>query len=605
MSLIISMLIASMPATEFTTLEKQPMVLETWAKGKVSVVIMISPECPISNGYIPIIADLQKQLAEEAAQWLVIYPEAITLDKARQHAREYHPPGLVGHDTQGQLARRLAVNMVPEAVVLNTQGDVVYRGRIDDRYTRRGGAARDPRQHDLLNAVKLTLAGKTITRSYVPPVGCPLPTIEKEKPATGTITYAKHVAPILRERCVGCHRQGGVGPFSLTEYADAKSWAADLVALTASGQMPPWKPLPGHQEYQNDRRMTDAEKKTLADWLATNCPQGDVKDMPPAKVFPSEWQRGTPDLILHPNELYELEASGKDEYRCFVLPTSFSEDKFVSSFEILPGNRKVVHHVLAFIDTTDASTKLDVKDPKPGYSTAAGFPGFVPNGGLGGWAPGNTGRPLPDGTARLLPKGAKIVMQVHYHKSGKPEKDQTRLGLYFSKAPVERAAFDLVVLPLRARLGGLRIPPGESRYPCKASLTLADDYLFYAVTPHMHLLGKEMEVKATFPDGKVDTLIHINDWDFNWQESYRYKEPLKLPKGTKLDLVAYFDNSSSNPNNPSDPPKLVTWGEQTNDEMCICFFEVSFQRKASSPEELRPPGPGFMFRQQLGAGRKK
>ncbi len=607
MSLLISLMLASVPVTdtrppiEFVTLEKQPMRFENWAKGKISVVIFLSPECPISNGYISVLSEMQKQFAKEKVQWLLVYPEPIPFDKAVQHAKEFHVPGLIGHDHHGELVRRLTATMVPQAVVQNAEGKIVYRGRIDDRYTKRGGASREPRQHDLQEALAMVLFGKEPARSYVQPVGCPMPMVEKSNnDKTGAITYASHVAPILQERCVSCHRAGGVGPFTLTDYADAKSWAADMVALTASGQMPPWKPVAGHQQFQNDRRMTDVEKKTLADWLAANCPKGDDSKMPAAKNYSSEWLRGTPDLILQPSEIYELEASGKDEYRCFVLPTNFNEDKFVSAFEILPGNRKVVHHVLSFIDMTEASTRLDAADPKPGYSTAAGFPGFLPSGGLGGWAPGNTGRPLPDGTARLLPKGAKIVMQVHYHKSGKPEKDQTRLGLYFSKVPVERAAFDLMVVPLRARFGGLRIPPGDTRYECKASLTLTDDYFFYSVTPHMHLLGKEMQVQATFPDGRKETLIHINDWDFNWQESYRYKEPLKLPRGTKLDMVAYFDNSVSNPNNPSDPPRLVTWGEQTNDEMCICFFEVSFQKKAESPDELRPPRPGYLLRQQLG-----
>ncbi|MFO0814494.1 MAG: redoxin family protein [Gemmatales bacterium] len=578
--------------------------LQSLSKEKPTVVVFVTPECPISNSYMPVLCELKTQACSKDVTWLVIYPEAIGRNRIATHSKEYNLPGQALHDATGAMARSLAVSMIPEVVVLTRSGKVVYRGRIDDRYTRRGGGAREPRQHDLKDVLIALQQGKLPARSYQQPVGCPFPEVEKDVPANGAITYTRDVAPILNHRCVGCHRSGGAGPFALTDYQQAKSWAADVVALTASGQMPPWKPVPGHGEFQNDRRMPDKEKKILADWLAANCPQGDAKDLPPVPVFPSEWQRGVPDLILQPAEVYHLSASGPDEYRCFVLPTNFSEDKYISSFEILPGNRQVVHHVLSFIDTSGVSEKLDQADPSPGYSTVAGFPGFIPQGGLGGWAPGNTGRPLPDGTARLLPKGARIVMQVHYHKSGKTEVDQTRLGLYFSKAPVERAAFDLMVVPLRARFGGMRITPGASNYECKASLTLADDYFFYSTTPHMHLLGKDMEVTATLPDGTIMPIIFVNDWDFNWQESYRFKEPLALPKGTRLDLVAHFDNSSNNPRNPHDPPKLVTWGEQTNDEMCIAFFEVSFQRKAASQDELRPPGPGFLFRQQLGLKKK-
>lgn len=597
----------SWPTAKLAQDDGQLVAFSSVAKQKTTVVVFLSPECPISNGYVAVLKQMTKEPWGKELSWVTVYPQAISQAKVKKHVEEYQPAGQPLRDASGDLARQLAVSMVPEVVVLTSQGDVVYRGRIDDRYTRRGGGSREPRQHDLKETLLAVQAGKTPIKSYIQPVGCPYPALEKESTNTANqgITYTKQISRILQDRCVSCHRTGGAGPFALTDYESAKSWAPDLVALTQSGQMPPWKPVAAHGEFINDRRMTSAEKKQLADWLAADCPKGDDKELPAATQYSNEWQRGTPDLILQSSDAYTLGASGEDVYRCFVLPTKFNEDKYISAFEILPGNRKVVHHVLTFIDVTGISEKLDAADPGPGYSTAAGFPGFIPAGGLGGWAPGNTGRPLPDGTARLLPKGARIVMQVHYHKSGKTEVDQTKIGFYFSKVPVQRAAFDILVIPLRARFGGLRIPPGNDHYECKASLTLAEDYFFYSTTPHMHLLGKDMKVVATLPDGTRKTLIYVNDWDFNWQESYRYKEPLALPKGTKLDMTAHFNNSSSNPNNPNDPPKLVTWGEQTNDEMCIAFFEVSFQKAAASKEELRPPGPEFMIRQQLGAAQKK
>ena len=577
------------------------------ADHQATVVVFITPECPISNGYVPVLKQMKSEGAGNSFKWMVVYPQAVTLEKVKVHAKEYELGGGVYRDESGDLARQLAVSMVPEAVVLTKEGKVAYRGRIDDRYTKRGGAARQPRQHDLKEAMAAVSAGKMPAKSYIQPIGCPLPSMDKETPESShaKVTYTKHVAAVLQDRCVSCHRTGGIGPFSLTDYENAKSWAADVVALTQSGQMPPWKAVPGHGEFLNDRRMTEAEKKVLADWLAADCPRGDIKDMPPLRTFKDEWTRGTPDLILQPSEKYTLSASGEDEYRCFVLPTTFTEDKYIAGFEVLPGNKKVVHHVLLFIDTTGYSETLDARDPGPGYSTVAGFPGFIPAGGLGGWAPGNTGRPTADGTARHLPKGSRIVMQVHYHKSGKTEVDQTRVGFYFAKGEVKRGVFDLLVLPVRARFGGLNIPAGDEKYESRSSLKLADDYYFYSVTPHMHLLGRDMKVTATLPDGTKKELIYVNDWDFNWQESYRYKERVALPKGTKLDMVAHFDNSAKNPSNPNDPPKRIVWGEQTTDEMCIAFFEVTFQREAKTPEELKPPGPGFLIRQQLGVQPKK
>lgn len=595
------------PAASLEKADGASVSFRTAAQDRVTVVVFLSPDCPISNGYVPILKTMSGEIWGKAASWLVVYPQAISREKCINHAREYQLPGEAYRDASGDLARQLAVSMVPDVVVLNKEGKVAYRGRIDDRYTKRGGSAREPRQHELKEALLAVQSGKSPAKSYVQPIGCPLPTIEKEPTAQSKngVTYSKQVAAILQDRCVSCHRPSGVGPFSLTDYESAKSWAPDLVALTQSGQMPPWKAVPGHGEFQNDRRLSEAEKKVFAEWLAADCPRGDAKDLPSQKVFNDQWMHGKPDLILQPTEKYTLSASGEDVYRCFVLPTNFTEDKYIAGFEVMPGNKRVVHHVLLFIDTTGYSEELDAKDPGPGYSTVAGFPGFIPAGGLGGWAPGNTGRLMPEGTARHLPKGARIVMQVHYHKSGKTEVDQTQVGFYYAKGEVKRGIFDLLVLPVRTRFGGLNIPAGEKQYECKASLTLADDYFFYSTTPHMHLIGRDMKVVATLPDGTKKPLIYVNDWDFNWQESYRYKETVALPKGTRLDMVAHFDNSANNANNPNDPPKKIVWGENTTDEMCIAFFEVSFQRQARTPEELKPPGPGFLIRQQLGAPIKK
>jgi hypothetical protein len=191
------------------------------------------------------------------------------------------------------------------------------------------------------------------------------------------------------------------------------------------------------------------------------------------------------------------------------------------------------------------------------------------------------------------------VIQVHYHKSGKPEKDQTRVGLHFAKGRVERAAYDLMVLPVHERFRGLRIQPGDANREVRTSLTLPRDVTALSATPHMHLIGKDMKVVATLPSGEVKPLIYVKDWDFNWQLTYRFQSPIALPKGTRLDMTAHFDNSAENPSNPSRPPKLVKWGEQTTDEMCIAFLEVVPKEAARSPADLRPPTPGSLLRQLL------
>jgi hypothetical protein len=266
-------------------------------------------------------------------------------------------------------------------------------------------------------------------------------------------------------------------------------------------------------------------------------------------------------------EPYKLDAEGRDVYRCFVVPSGLDQDKYVSALIVRPGNRAVVHHVIAYLDSTGAARKLDEKDPGPGYETHGGGPGFLPSGFLGGWAPGNEPRRLPLGVGNVLPKGSDIVLEVHYHKSGKPETDQTTVGLYFSKEPISKRVRMLPVLnPF------FKIPAGAANHPVTASMPVFQDATLLNVTPHMHLLGRDMKVVAVKPDKSQQTLVNVPDWDFNWQITYVYKDPIKIPAGSRIDLTAHFDNSTSNPRNPNKTPRDVTWGEQTTDEMCIAFL---------------------------------
>lgn len=385
---------------------------------------------------------------------------------------------------------------------------------------------------------------------------------EKKKAA---VTFAKDVAPIIFNNCTTCHRPGEVAPFTLMNYQDAKKRAKQIALVSESRFMPPWKADPKFGSYHDERILTPEQIATLKEWADAGAPEGSKAQTPALPKFTQGWAMGKPDLILEPSEEYTLGAEGRDVYRNFVIPTSYTEDKFVSAVEVRPGNRTVVHHVLLFTDTQGQARKLDAKDTEPGYATFGGI-GFTPSGSLGGWAPGNQPRFLPDGIGQLLPKSADVILQVHYHKSGKVEKDKTRLGLYFCKKPVDKMMrYIPVIFPM------LRIPAGETNYQTKSAFPVFDNVTVYSVTPHMHLLGKEMTVVAKLPDGKENPLVRVPDWDFNWQTTYILKEPMKLPEGSKLAMTARYDNSTSNPRNPSNPPKQVTWGEETTDEMCIAF----------------------------------
>lgn len=383
--------------------------------------------------------------------------------------------------------------------------------------------------------------------------------------AKKAVTFTKDVAPILFEQCTSCHRPGEVAPFPLLNYQDAKKRAKQIALVTESKFMPPWKADPKFGEYHDARVLTKEQIETLQAWAENGAVEGNKRDMPPVPKFTQGWTLGEPDMVIEPKETYTLAAEGDDEYRCFVVPSNLTEDRYVSAVEVRPGNSAVVHHVLLFLDTNGKARELDEKTPGPGYVTFGGV-GFTPSGSLGGWAPGNLPRHLPKGVGTLMPKGSDVVLQVHYHRSGKPEKDRTRVGIYFSKEKVDKRMRVLPVLSLR-----LRIPAGEANYVTRGAMPVMDDITIHQVTPHMHLLGKEMTVTANLPDGKQTPLVRIPDWDFNWQTTYALKNPLKVPQGSNIGLVARYDNSSSNPRNPSNPPKPVGWGEATTDEMCIAF----------------------------------
>ncbi len=587
-------------------------------RGKqATVFVSLSIECPLSNGYVPTLNQLHAEFSAKGVSLVGLNAnDGQSLKLMSQHQKDFQIQFPLLKDPGGVVAKGLGLTHCPEVCVFDQTGSICYRGRIDDRYTRRGSAPGPIRQRDLHEALRQLLAGESITVKRTEPVGCPIylaveRRVDAAKPGTATVTYSQEIARIAQQHCQECHRTNGIGPFALENYADAVSWAADIASFTKDKSMPPWKPIAGSGEFHNQRSLSAAQIEQIQTWVKAGCPEGDPQQLPPPVEFADSWKMGTPDVILTAQDDYQISADGRDEYRCFVLPTHFDGDRYITSVEVLPGNRRVVHHVINFVDTTGDSQKLDAADPKEGYATSAGFPGFFPTGSMGGWAPGNQGRTLPTGMAKILPKGASIVMQVHYHRTGKPETDRTQIGLHFAKPPVTRLVRSVPVMPFGARWSGMTIPANAEHHEVRATYELPADSLAVTITPHMHLLGKEMQVTATLPDGTLVPMIQINNWDFNWQESYQFREPVKLPKGTLIEMVAHFDNSSQNPNNPRTPPQTVYWGEQTFDEMCIAFVEMVPVKEAASQDELRAPKPGAIFgemirsRLSIGLSRKR
>lgn len=535
-----------------------------------TVFVFLATECPLSNRYTPRIAALAKAYRTRGIRFFAVYPNGIETPKViRAHAAERKLAFPLIHD-DGTLTQSLGATVTPEAVVLDTAGNVAYRGRVDDsddgsRITHRYVA----------EALDALIAGKPIARPRTAAIGCFIATKETERApsasSTTAVTYTRDVAPILNNRCLPCHRAGEVAPFTLDSYERAANWAKTIKTVTRSRQMPPWG-ADTNGEFHDEKRLTEKEIETLAAWADSGVPRGNAKDLPPAPIFPDgkTWKLGTPDAVLEMPEAYTVPAEGKDIYRCFVIPAAFAEEKWVSGVEYKPGNRSVVHHVSVFLDTTGQARKMDEADPGPGYTnpTPGNGPGYSPTAGqLGGWSPGHEPRRLPPGVAIPVPKGADVVIEVHYHLSGKVEKDRSKFGVFLTKEPVKK----------QLRLGDVSnvafiIPPGDKAYKVEAFAFVPVDMTVLSVTPHMHNIGKSFRVTATLPDGTFVKLVDVTHYDFRWQPSYRFKSPVKLPKRTRIDVVAFFDNSAENPNNPSKPPKEIRWGESTDDEMCTLFL---------------------------------
>ena len=343
--------------------------------------------------------------------------------------------------------------------------------------------------------------------------------------------------------------------------------------------MPPWIPSPGHDKFVGEQWLTDHELKLFQAWEQSGRARGDDDDLPPAPKFAEGWQLGEPDLIVKMPQPFAVPADGPDLLQNFVIPIDIPEDMLVAAVEFHPGNKRVCHHAVLFLDSSGQARKLDKATPEPGYANFGG-PGFLPSGALGGWSVGNTPRPLPNGMGRYLKKGSDLVVQMHYHPTGKAETDQSEIGLYFVKKPVAESLKEPAKLVGSIWMANyeMDIPAGEQRYSRSTTYTLPKEVIMVGVVPHMHLLGKAMKVTATLPDKSVKTLIDIQNWNYNWQDEYYYERPFKLPAGPRLHVEAVFDNSADNPSNPSSPPLRVTWGDGTTDEMLFCFFLLSAEK---------------------------
>jgi mono/diheme cytochrome c family protein len=414
------------------------------------------------------------------------------------------------------------------------------------------------------------------------------------------VTFSRDVAPIFYKNCVACHRPNDLAPMSLLTFKEARPWARSIKEKVLTREMPPWLADAHYGQFANDKRLSQQEIDTIVAWVDGGAKEGDAKDLPPAPSFSDDWQIGKPDLKLSMQEEYAVEATGPDEYIRFVIPVNITETKWIRAVEIHPGNKRVVHHAVAFIQTPEmiatAKATGNALNPTPPESsmfykegslvrTKANAPVYdngctAPDGGfargsgqetigplLGFYAPGKDVDVFPAGTAKFIRPGSNIVIEMHYSKTtGKPEKDRTTVGLFFAKE-----APDKVIQSNGALNHFFMIPPGATNHEVTACYKFSNDALIYTLMPHMHKRGKDMKYEAVYPDGRRETLLAVK-YNFSWQSMYRFKEPLLLPRGTQLIVTAHYDNSERNKWNP-DPTKAVRWGDPTYDEMMIGYMD--------------------------------
>jgi peroxiredoxin len=550
--------------------------LSGFAGHKALVLVFLGADCPLSNLYAAGLVEMEKRYRPRGVQFLAVYPnEHEDLDQVAAHAFDRDLPFPVLKDFGQRLALRTGVRRVPAAVVLDDHYVLRYRGRIDDQYA---AASRRPKptRADLTEALDDVLAGKPVRVAETEVDGCLLDRSAQQSARAG-VTYARDVAPILQKRCQGCHRANQAAPFTLLTYDDAVRHAAMIKEVTAQRRMPPWHADARYGSFSNDRRLSRAEIDTLAAWVEGGMVRGADKDMPRPLDWPQGWLHGKPDLVLSMPEEFEVPADGVVPYKNWITETNFDEDKWVTVAEARPGVPGVVHHVVVYI-------LRDRGRPRDGNLSI-----------LVGWAPGDLGLVCPPDTALRLPKGARLRFEMHYTPNGKAVKDRSSVGITFARKPPKYEMF----------LDGLtnswfEVPPQDPHFKAEAAFRFRADARILSFTPHMHWRGKDFRYEVMYPDGKRETLLSVPRWDFNWQSVYRFREPVKVPVGSRVHAVAHWDNSANNPLNP-DPKKAVRFGLQSWEEMMVGFVAYVWERPEEAAAQLAksPPTPADLFFDRL------
>jgi peroxiredoxin len=528
--------------------------LHEFTQHKLTVLAFLGTDCPLSRLYGARLADMAREYQPKGVDFVGINAnQQDSISAINQHAREYHIEFPILKDVKNVIADQLGAQRTPEVFVLDPQRVIRYHGRIDDQYG--VGYTRKKIEHaDLVNALNELLAGKLVTTAETEPAGCFIGRVQPPS-KKGEVTYSRQVARIIQKHCIECHHPGEIGPFSLTSYDEVVGWADTIEEVVRAGRMPPWHADPQFGKFANDCRLSDDDKQLIYRWVRDGAPEGDPKDLPKPIKYTDGWRIPKPDVVISMPRPFKVPATGDVVYQFFAVDPGFNEDKWVKASEVRPGNRAVVHHVLVFAQPPEGDLKR-----KRGFASDW----------LTGTVPGAWPQIAPDGMAKLIPAGSRLLFQVHYTPNGKETTDQTSVGLVFADPRTVKREIhtDMAANPK------FEIPPHDPDYVVESEEELEQDTLVLSLIPHTHLRGKAFQFEAIYPNGDREVLLNVPRYDFNWQQTYFLAEPKRLPKGSRIHCTAHYDNSAKNLANP-DPNATVRWGDQTWEEMMIGYYDAA------------------------------
>ena len=526
---------------------------------KWKVICFLGTDCPLARLYGPRLRQFDEDFADQGVRLIGVNsnPQDSPAD-IKQYAQDHEISFPIMKDRDQTMARRFGATRTPEVFVLDRSNRIRYRGRIDDQHEP-GITRSEPTQRHLRNALEALIAGRAAPEASTEAVGCLITFVREPRRSDGrssAVTFTRHVAPILNEHCVECHRAGEIGPFALTDYDEVVGWSEMMLEVIEQKRMPPWHADPRYGKFVGARTLPEEARATLASWIAQGMPEGAPQDQPAPPRRVGGWHLSNPPDIEFSMRArpFEVPAEGTVEYQYFVVDPEWEQERWIRAAQVRPGNASVVHHAIVFVRPPDGSGSGGI-------------------GWLGGYVPGQRTSPLPAGHARRIPARSKFVFQMHYTPNGRPAEDVTKVGVWFRDP-------DEVTHEVTTRVAlnhDFEIPPGAKDFPVVFRLHgFARDSRLLGAMPHMHLRGKSFRLDARSRD-RNETLLFVPAYDFNWQHWYQFQTPLSLEEVDALEMQVRFDNSTRNPTNPA-PEEYVTWGDQTWQEMAVAFFDIAHPR---------------------------